>query len=92
MLKKTAKISSAVLFCLWLIFCLSVYVYPQGYFYNPSSQKANLANAHLNSFKAQEVKYNSFVTIIDEYSKTNSESLINLSHSFGPTLSNISSF
>ena len=60
MLKKTAKISSAVLFCLWLIFCLSVYVYPQGYFYNPSSQKANLANAHLNSFKAQEVKYNSF--------------------------------
>ena len=51
MLKKTAKISSAVLFCLWLIFCLSIYVYPQGYFYNPSSQKANLTNAHLNSFK-----------------------------------------
>ena len=60
MLKKTIKISSVALVCLWSLFCLSVYFYPEIYFYNPSDEKSDINKAHEKGFSAQEVKYNSY--------------------------------
>ena len=60
MIKKIAKISLISVAIIWLLFCASVYVFPQIYFYNPLPQKANLDNAISNDFLATEVKYKSF--------------------------------
>ena len=59
MLKKLSLIILSCVISCYLAFCLAVYFYPQGFFYNPSSQRANLANALSNGFKAEEVTYNS---------------------------------
>lgn len=60
MLKKIAKILAIIISSAWIIFCASVYFLPELYFYNPSSEKANLDNALSNDFSAEEVKYNSY--------------------------------
>lgn len=60
MIKKIAKISVITVIASWIAFCASVYFFPQLYFYNPSSEKANLDNALSNDFIAEEVKYNSY--------------------------------
>lgn len=60
MLKKIITISGITLVSLWSIFCLSVYFYPQIYFYNPSTEKSDIKKAQANNFPAQEVKYKSY--------------------------------
>lgn len=60
MLKKVIKIFVAVILTSWVAFCASVYFLPEFYFYNPSSEKADLKNALSNDFTAEEVKYNSY--------------------------------
>ena len=60
LLKKISKIFVIAIFASWVAFCASVYFLPQLYFYNPSSEKAELENALSNDFPAEEVKYNSY--------------------------------
>ena len=60
MLKKITKILAITIISAWGVFCASVYLFPELYFYNPSSEKANLDNAIANDFSAEEVKYNSY--------------------------------
>ena len=60
MLKKMVKISVIAITAAWIGFCASVYFLPELYFYNPSSEKADLENALSNDFPAEEVKYNSY--------------------------------
>lgn len=60
MLKKITKISLMTIVLAWVVFCASVYCFPELYFYNPLPEKANLDNAVSNDFKAEEVKYNSY--------------------------------
>ena len=43
----------------YVSFCAMVYFMPQLFFYNPSSEEANLENAHKNSYPAQKVEYQS---------------------------------
>lgn len=44
---------------IYIAFCVTVYLKPQWFFYNPSRQASKLENAHANGFKAEFVKYNS---------------------------------
>lgn len=59
MTKKIIAIISIGLISLWSLFCFSVYFYPQIYFYNPTTEKADIKKANANDFPAKEVKYKS---------------------------------
>ncbi len=43
----------------YIAFCLSVYFFPQWFFYHPTAQKSRLENAHANGYKAEYVVYHS---------------------------------
>ncbi len=60
MLKKIVKRLLLIIVVAYVVFCASVYYFPEIYFYNPSNKKADLTNAISNDFPAQEVKYNSY--------------------------------
>ena len=58
-LKTIAKYLVATTILAWFLFCLMVYVAPEMFFYNPTKQKADIAQANSNGFSATEVTYKS---------------------------------
>ena len=59
LLKKIFHWFLIVVGALYLIVCIMVFVYPQLFFYAPSSTRSDINNAHRYGYKAQEVTYNS---------------------------------
>jgi len=59
LLKKIFHWILIVVGALYLIVCIMVFVYPQLFFYAPSSTRSDINNAHRYGYKAQEVTYNS---------------------------------
>ena len=43
----------------YLLICILIFVYPQLFFYAPSSVRSDINNAHRYGYKAREVTYNS---------------------------------
>ena len=43
----------------YVLFCVAVYVYPEAFFYGPSSEKSDIAKARQNGYPAEEVSFKS---------------------------------
>ena len=57
--KKFLKIILPIVVAGYVLFCLSVYVCPQWFFYHPTSSRADLSKAFSADFPAKEVEYTS---------------------------------
>ena len=57
MVKRYIKIILLLIVVIYVLFCATVYFYPQYFFYNPSSKHPDLSEAMAKGFTAQEVVY-----------------------------------
>lgn len=57
MLKKVAAYVLGAALIAWIVFCATVYVAPQYFFYNPTNEKPSLEEAKSKGFGAKEVRY-----------------------------------
>lgn len=57
MLKKVAVCAIGTVVTAWIAFCTAVYVAPQYFFYNPTTEKPSLEDAKSKGFDAEEVVY-----------------------------------
>ncbi len=57
MLKKVAVCVIGTVVTVWIAFCAAVYVAPQYFFYNPTTEKPSLEDAKSKGFEAEEVVY-----------------------------------
>lgn len=56
-MKKILKITTIALASAYILFCLTILVFPQIFFYHPSLRPSELKNAHEYDYPAHEVKY-----------------------------------